>query len=192
MRRTCPLCALREAAVISPTCPVCAGDGYLTMGRAVTAYDAATVSTAIHLALERTARNVDTSRSSDPAPALTRVLAQLTRVGLLADPKAPAPAAAPGPRRSATPAALAHKATGHTPDATDEHMIRAAPYPYRHSDRPGARGLPIFSASGHPSSLARVGDPQPFDVETTDVVAARQRTSYHARSILLYATGAAS
>lgn len=192
MRRTCPLCALREAAVISPTCPVCGGDGYLTMGRAVTAYDAVTVSTAIHLALERAARNIDGDRTTNPGPALARVLAQLTRVGVLADPKVPAPAAAPGPRKSAAPAALARKATGHTPDSTDEHMIRAAAYPYKPGDRPGARGRPIFSAAGHPSSLARVGDPQPFDVETSDVVAARQRTSYHARSILLYATGVAS
>lgn len=187
-QRLCPLCALRAAAVISPTCPVCHGTGTIPLtARSADEYGAETVSTAVHLALEVQARELDRNphhRSIDPAPALTDTLHQLTIAGLIHDPKAPSDP----PRSQPTPTALAATATGRAPDRTDQLMIRAHPYPYRFNDRPGARGLPILSANFHPSSLARQGDPAPFDTTTIQAVTAREKRHRAARYLVQYAT----
>lgn len=196
MRRTCPLCTVRPAAVISPDCPVCDGHGYLTLGsRGLREYDAETVSTAVHLALEQTARVIDRradARGIDPRPALTKTLGQLARGGLITPPKAtaPAPDVQPG-KTTGSPAALVHRATGHRPDHTDQLMIRAYPYRYRFTDRPGNRGLPLLSENFYPGSLPRVGNPQHFDTTTLTQLTDRHKRRYHARSLVLYATGAA-
>lgn len=196
MRRCCPLCTVRAAAVVSPDCSVCAGHGYLILGsRGLREYDAETVSTAVHLALEQTARVVDRradARAVDPRPAIAHTLGQLTRGGLLAPPKAPAPApdVQPG-TTSGSPAALTHRVTGHRPDHTDQLMIRAHPYPYRFTDRPGNRGLPLLSANFFPGSLPRVGNPQHFDTTTLAQLTDRHKRRYHARALVHYATGAA-
>ena len=87
------------------------------------------------------------------------------------------------------PATLVKMATGREPDRTDQLMIRAHPYPYRHTDRPGARGLPLTSANFHPSSLARIGDPFDFEHDTTTDLTTRHKRRYHARALTLHATG---
>lgn len=191
--RVCPLCTLRPAAIIDPACYVCAGHGVLELGHAIREYDGPTVSTALALALEGAARDIDKrtdARNVDPKPHLEKTIAKLVRAGLLTPPKAPAPVTpdATG-KRSGSCSALAHRATGRMPDMTDQLMIRAHPYPYRHTDRPGARGLPLMSANFHPSSLARIGNPFPFDHDTTTELTARQKRRYDARAIVYYLTG---
>lgn len=194
--RACPLCTLRPAAIIDPECLICAGHGTLELGRAsMREYDAATVSTAVHLALETAARSIDKradSRNVDPKPVLEKTLAQLYRAGLLTPPKAPAPTTPESTgKKSGSCSALAHRATGRMPDMTDQLMVRAHPYPYRFTDRPGARGLPLMSANFHPSSLARIGNPFPFDHDTTVELTTRHKRRYDARAIVYYLTGAA-
>lgn len=192
MRRCCPLCTLRSAAVIDPTCSVCDGHGYLELGRATGTYDPVTVSTAIHLVLEQTARALDltTRRGADPKPALDAALARAAKSGLIRPHTAPAPQEdAPAGGSNAPPAAaLAQKVTGATPTPTDQAMIRAASYPYQHGDRPGSRGLPLLSSAFHPSSLARVGDPQDFETTTAKQLTERDRARYHARALAYVTT----
>lgn len=187
MRRCCPLCTLRSAAVVDPACAVCAGHGYLELGRATGTYDPVTVSTAIHLVLEQTARALDltTRRGADPAPALNAALNRAADTGLIRPHPAPAPDEDTGSGGSNAPpaAALAQKVTGATPTDCDQAMIRAAPYPYAHGDRPGSRGLPLLSSAFHPSSLARVGDPQDFETTTTRQLLERDKSRYQARSL---------
>lgn len=195
--RTCPACTLRPAAIIAPDCAVCGGHGVLELGeRATREYDGPTVSAAIALALENVARTIDTrpdARNVDPRPAITKVLTQLQRAGILTPPKAPAPVTseATGTKRT-NAVALVHHATGRNVDHTDQLMIRAHPYPYSFRDRPGARGLPLMSANFHPSSLARILDPFPFENDTMTEVATRQKRRYDARAIVYYVTGAAT
>lgn len=187
IRRVCPMCVVREAGVIAPDCEVCNGHGILELGRAVKQYPDTTVSTAIHLALEEAARTVHdtTIRSRDPRAAIRATLDQLTKAGLLRPPKAPAPPGAPEPPGTLTvpPARLAHSATGRTPTRVDQNMIRAHHFPYSDRDRPGVRGLPLFSNNWHPSSLACVLDPQPF--ETTTPKQARSRTARNFQAAVL-------
>lgn len=186
MRRLCPLCCVREAAVVSPDCYLCHGHGFLELGPAAGVYDPVVVSTAIALAAEAQARDLDrtTTRSQDPGPVLDRLLDLMARNGLIRRPKAPAPApeTAAGSTRI-PPARLAQQATGAAPNITDQHMIRAACFTYTFRDRPGARGLPLLSRNWHPSSLARIGDPMPFELTTEEQCMERQRTTYHARAI---------
>lgn len=59
-------------------------------------------------------------------------------------------------------------------------MIRAHHYPYTPTDRPGARGLPLFSNNWHPSSLACVLDPQPFETTTPAQALARAKRDHSA------------
>lgn len=185
MKRVCPLCVVREAGVVAADCPICSGHGTVELGsRAVAHFTPETVSTAIHLALEAQARALHDTRvrSQDPRPQLANTLAQLAKSGIVLLPKAPAPATTgatgthPGP-----PAHLVHRSTGHTPTKVDQAMIRAHPFRYAPADRPGVRGLPLFSKNWHPSSLACVLDPVPFDVTTTQQTLERQKRRYDAR-----------
>lgn len=194
MMRLCPLCTVRPAAVVDPSCIVCAGHGVLTLGPAsLREYTPQTISTAAHLALEVDARKVDRrpdARSHDPAPAIARTLDLLERAGLLQLPKAPAPAPheAPG-THTGPPAALVHRALGTRPDITDQRMIRAHPYIPHHTDRD--HGTPLLSENFYPSSLARVGNPVPFDSDTLSILSERQKRVYDARAIVFYLTGVA-
>ena len=62
-------------------------------------------------------------------------------------------------------------------------MIRAHHFPYALADRPGARGKPLFSNNWHPSSLACVLDPQPFET-TTPAQALDRAARNHAAAVL--------
>lgn len=193
MIRLCPLCTLRPAAVVDPACLVCGGHGTLHMGTALREYTPETIATGIHLALEGESRKLDRrpdARSVDPAPAIAKVLTQLTRAGLLTPPKAPPPAPTPAPGKlTGPPASLVHRAIGYRPDETDQRMIRAHPYIPAPTER--WHGPPLLSRGFHPSSLARVGDPVPFDQDTLTLLRERQERRYHARAIIFYLTGAA-
>lgn len=197
--RVCPLCALRPAAIISPHCLVCAGHGIIELGhKAVTEYDPETVSTAAHLAYEQAARTLDKrpdARGIDPRPTIAKTTDQLVRAGIIKPPKAPAPATdepTGTPTNMTPPATLVRMATGKEPDMTDQLMIRAHVYPYRPADRPGARGLHLTSWNFHPSSLARIGDPFPFEHDTTTELNTRRKRRYDARAIIFYVTGVAA
>lgn len=185
MKRVCPMCVVREAGVVSEKCPLCNGHGVIELGdRAVAFFTPETVSTAIHLAVESQARALaeTTTRSQDPVPAILRTLAQLEKAGIIRAPKPRAPASSgatgkhPGP-----PATIVHRATGHTPTRVDQLMIRAHAYPYAPGARPGARGRPMFSNNWHPSSLACLLDPQPFDTTTQTQTLTRQKRAFDAR-----------
>ena len=190
--RVCPLCTLRTAGLVAQDCPICAGAGTLTLGHAaVTEYGPETISTAVHLALERRARELDRhphARSTDPRPALTETLGRLTAFGIITDPKAPG-AGNPTPRTRPDPYAVA-SLVGTTPDTVDHNMIRAHTYPYRWNDRPGSRRLPLTSHNFHPSSLARLGDPQPFETTTGRLELERTKHSATAGTLLMFIDGA--
>lgn len=188
MKRVCPLCTVREAGVVAPDCTVCDGYGTLELGtRAINYFTPQTVSTAIHLALECQARAVHNTqvRSTDPGPMIRNTLAQLAKAGMVHLPKRKAPA---GPGATGThpgpPAVVAHRSTGVAPTPTDEKMIRARPYPYAPDDRPGVRGLPLFSNNWYPASLACVLDPQPFDTTTSAQVTDRKKRDHQARVLV--------
>ena len=185
MRRTCPVCTLREAGVVSDDCPVCNGHGVVELGdRALKFFTPGAVSTSVHLALEVQARILHdtTTRAQDPRPALNKTLAQLAKAGIIHPPKPPAPAK-PGAtgRHPGPPAEIVRRATGAAPTRGDELMIRAHPYVYQPGDRPGVRGTPLFSSNGHPSSLACVLDPVPFETTTQEQALARTKRMHDAR-----------
>ena len=187
-RRVCPLCVVREAGIVSPECVVCDGHGTLELGpRALEFFTPEVVSTAIHLALECQARAVHTAqvRSSDPGPAIRQTLSQLSAAGMLTLPKSRAPAG-PGATGShpGPPEAVVQRATGAIPTDTDHRMIRARPYPYTPQDRPGVRGLPLFSNNWHPASLPCVFDPQPFATTTTEQAMDRAKRNHQAHVLV--------
>lgn len=183
-RRVCPLCTVRTAGVVDPDCTVCGGHGYLVLGaRGAAHFDPHVLSTAVHLALEASARHLEetTTRAQDPRPAIRDTLAKLAKAGII-DPKPPAPPATGPTGRHPGPAAMiAAKSTGCTPTRTDQLMIRAHPYPYADHDRPGARGTPVFSHGWHPSSLACVLDPFDFDTTVLHQAMERRARTFRAR-----------
>lgn len=185
MRRVCPLCTVREAGVIDPGCLICGGHGYVELGqRAVGYFDPHIVSTAVHLALETRARELHetTQRAQDPAPAIRATIDRMVKAGMIR-PKRSAPPTPTG-RTGTHPGPAAHivlRTIGTEPTRTDQLMIRARPYPYEMTDRPGARGHPLFSNNWHPSSLACVLDPVPFDTTTLTQTLTRRKRVHHAR-----------
>lgn len=183
-RRVCPLCTVREAGVIDPDCLICTGHGYVELGeRALGYFDPSIVSTAVHLALETCAREIHetTQRAQDPGPAIRATLDRMVKAGIVR-PKRSAPKPAGPTGKHPGPAAhIVLRTIGTEPTHTDQLMIRAHPYPYDMTDRPGARGHPLFSNNWHPSSLACVLDPVPFDTTTLTQTLTRRKRGHHAR-----------
>ncbi|MFT4471391.1 hypothetical protein ACMX2H_15925 [Arthrobacter sulfonylureivorans] len=175
MRRLCPACTTRSEHLVSDTCPVCSGAGYLTLGAAaLSLYDPEVVAAAARLALEMAARGSDKtlSLSDDRTGTIRATMADLLDAGIVAKPNRPqTPAPRPVtrlPRKrnqlgqyaiERSPEELAAEATGQMPLPLDDVLSSAGCYQYREADRPNARGLPLLSANGHPSHLARVADP---------------------------------
>jgi len=99
VRRTCPVCVLREAGIVAEDCVVCGGHGTVELGeRALAYFTPEAVSTAVHLALESQARALhdSTTRQDDPRPAVEATMGRLAKAGIVVvRPKAPAPD--PGP-----------------------------------------------------------------------------------------------
>ncbi len=186
MKRVCPACARRTAELIDPECVVCQGDGFLTLHpAALSIYEPAVVSEAVAVALEGMARLVEstTTLSDDRRRALGDRARQLTRARIIQEPGTPGtPRATPGdapappvnaPRRkrrhtiaagqlsfSESPALLVEALTGQAPTVYDGPVLNAPAHEYDATDRPLMRGLPLLSAAGHPSHLARIEDPQ--------------------------------
>lgn len=156
--RLCPACVHRRARLVDPECVVCDGAGVLHLGKAEAMSGPTETSYAVAIVLEATARDVETRHAGDPAGirrhtprAIRTAIATMRGRGLLAgtphhvatgDGTALAQATAPVPIRP-----------------MDWTLIDAPAYAYGYGDRPLARGMPVLSADGHPSHLARITDP---------------------------------
>lgn len=191
MRRICPVCVHRQDGLIDAACLICEGRGYLILGPgALSLYPPGAVAEAVVLALEAVARKTDLTRnlSQNRAEPVLNALATLYDAGILtpADTPAPPRPASRRPRRrdltgqfiaETEPSALAQQYIQEPLMPLDEHLTHAPCYTYGEHDRPNARGLPVLSAGGHPSHLARLADPAEPGADTR--AAYRRRTSQH-------------
>lgn len=202
-RIVCPACARRTAEIITQDCAVCAGEGVLHLHpAAVELYTVEVVAEAVRIALEAQARVIDdgTLLSAPQADLLADKVADLVTGRLIYFPEPAITAATPvlapvvsirRSRRKLAPApdqplltewlTPVELAAEHGATPLDAALIAAAPIEYGMEDRPLMRGLPVVSANGHPSSLARITDPVDQLQSTRSVVAstktrARQAT----------------
>lgn len=155
MLRLCPACMAREARLVATDCPICLGGGTVLLGpSAVKEFGPAVVALSIGAALESVARAVDTPGvpNGSQRAALADTMTLLAAAGITG------PGEAPNATRK-TPDSLAAAAIGRPVDPLDVALPEAAAYRYGPGERPGARGLPVLSADGHPSHLARICDP---------------------------------
>lgn len=178
--RLCPACLTREARLVAADCPVCDGEGVLNLGaQAVKEFGAAVTSLAISAALESVARAVDAPGvpNGDQRAAVADTMNLLSRSGISGP--GPAPRAS-----SSTPGSLAAAAIGRRVEPLDVQLPEAPAYRYGPGEQPGKRGLPILSADGHPSHLARVCDPaDPLDTPTHEHAAQIRKTEHQARAL---------
>lgn len=204
MRRVCPACARRTAELVAPDCSVCAGSGVVVLHpAALSVYDPEVVSEAVGLALESCARMIDgqLTLSDDRRGQLGAKVSELVAAQIIAT-AGPAPIVGPilstpvsgGNVHPIDPARSRRKRRqvegqvmfGQTPEMVAETCpsVRVAPYDmavlkaprhvYGSAERPLMRGLPVLSAAGHPSHLARIEEPQdPYGSTGKD---AQQRT----------------
>lgn len=172
-RMVCPGCRHSPHGVITPACPVCEGTGTVALGpAALTIHEPAAVAAAIAYAVEAAARVIDdgTTLSDDRAGLLREQVALLREAGIIGHHAPAVPSRPDNVRRirrdipgqqtlAQTPALTIAKA--YQPDTTelDAVLFDATPYQYTEGDRPLARGLPVLSATGHPSSTARITHP---------------------------------
>lgn len=134
----------------------------------------------ILLALEGKARaaDLDGSLSDNRLQSIYDTLDQLRATGILDD-TAPMPAALLQPRRDSTDPAplLAAAVVQDTITGLDRVLASANRYEPGPGERPRQAGLPVLSASGHPSSLARLTDPaNPLGNTAAQRGARRRRT----------------
>lgn len=187
-RRVCPACARRSSELVEPSCPVCRGAGIITLHpAAVEVYGAEAASEAVLVALEASARMLDTPGLSHAEK--TRELAErvLTlAAGRLID----CPPELPYRRGTAqhlptepTPEDIAAFHGDDLPEDFDHVVANGIRYEYDTTDRPLSRGKPVLSASGHPSSLARLIDPADEYRDTGDVIRERRQRTFQAISI---------
>ncbi|WP_141658821.1 hypothetical protein [Carbonactinospora thermoautotrophica] len=170
MRRCCPACVRRYAALVAPDCPVCKGVGVLGLGAAALHhYEPAVVARAVEFYLEAKAREAaeQLPLGAPRREALAAATDELRYAGVIADPlvsgdparhRADAPE---GTARRVTDAEAARLAylTGATPSPVDQANLDRPPILYGPDDRPLARSLPVVSAAGSPTFLARAADP---------------------------------
>lgn len=195
-KRACPACAARYAQLIDPDCPVCRGAGTLVLGAAaLSMYPPEVVSMAVSLALEAVARVTDQrlTLSEDRTGPVREAVAQLVAGGALARPEPPAPRPTTVlPRRrddqgrytfETDPAALAEEYVDQPVLPFDLAVTTAGRYNYLEEDRPNARGLPLLSANGDPSHLARICDPEEPGAATWSKVRQQRRDLSHAEAL---------
>lgn len=202
MKRVCPACTRRTAELVDPECVVCLGDGFLTLHpAALSIYEPAVLAEAVALSLEGMARMVEqtTTLSDDRRAALAAkarelVLARIiTQPGLAPQParKPLAPTAKRGRKRrhqiaagqlsfAESPTVIVEAVTGKAPTVYDSPVLNAPAHTYAATDRPLMRGLPLLSAAGHPSHLARIEDPQDSYASTSQEAAERTRRTRQA------------
>ena len=198
VKSVCPACAVRTARLIDDQCPVCHGQGTITLHpAALSVYDPPTVSYAVTIACEAAARAIDTSMSlsDDQAAALAGRITELEQAGIIrtTTPATVAPNNVRQIRRQCTgqtrlseaadPTTVAGQYSPDPPALFDLTVATAAAHVYAETDRPMMRGLPVTSANGHPSSLARTTDPVDQLAGTPETV--RQRTKQHRQAVTL-------
>lgn len=170
----------REARLVAKDCPICQGRGTISLGHtAAVEFGPAVVALAVGAALESVARAVDTPGvpNSDQRAALADTMRLLETTGLTG------PGSAPKATRR-TPDSLAAAAIGRPVEALDVALPEAAAYRYGPGERPGARGLPVLSADGHPSHLARICDPaDPLGAATYTKAANIRKREHTSRAI---------
>lgn len=174
--RLCPACVHRRARLVDPACPVCQGAGVLQLGHAEHITTAPETAHAVAITLEAVARRVEhdyphpgPDRDAAAHDVLAAAVAELRRVGVLASSTPPAAPAA------GTAMDMAQAATLVPVRPIDWQLADAAAYAYAPTDRPLARGMPVLSADGHPSHLARLCDPADPETPTSADVDARDR-----------------
>jgi hypothetical protein len=185
------------------------GDGVLTIHpAALSLYEPAVIAEAVAMALEGMARIIEsTTTLSDDRRAIlaekardlvqARIISQPGRVAPVAPAPAPVPAPAPRARRSRrhevdpaqlsfadSPHIIAESITGTRPAPYDAAVIKAPSHQYGITDRPMMRGLPLLSAAGHPSHLARIEDPQDSHASTSQDVTDRARRKRQATIVV--------
>lgn len=194
MRKICPACITRLNHVVHPECIVCNGNGYMALGEgAISLYRPEVVSKAVELCLEAVARVSDLTGtlSDNRARGVTSAIEKLQEVGLVAREESPYINTAwwvKKKRKSQQPRTddgkfaplvdageLAEQIIQDPLVPLDMVLPAAKPYEYSREERPNARGLPILSANGYPSHLARVADPQEAGRSTAEWVQARHQ-----------------
>lgn len=205
-RIVCPACARRTDEIVELDCAVCAGAGILRLHpAAVEMYTIRVVAQAVRVALEAAARVIDdgTLLSAPQADLLADKVADLVTGRLIYFPEEtvsavdrPEPVLAPvipirrARRGKLTPAPDQPKLTEwltpvelaaeHGATALDAALVHAEPISYTSEDRPLMRGLPVVSAAGHPSSLARICDPVDQLLSTRTTVTSNQTVARQA------------
>jgi hypothetical protein len=200
MRRICPVCANRQDGLIDAECLICQGRGFLILGSgALALYPPGAVAEAIVLALEAVARKTDLTRnlSQNRRGPILEVLGTLYDAGILAPSETPAPPrpVSKRPRKrdltgqfvsEQTPTDLAQTYVQEPLVPLDSALTHAPCHTYREDDRPNARGLPVLSAGGHPSHLARLVDPaEPGASTRADHM--RRQAQHRAATVLVQA-----
>lgn len=170
----CPACTRTRYRLIVRECPICAGKGLLRLGTpALALYPPETVAAAATMALEVIARRIadNTDLSADRKRILNAELSKLHSAGILHLDSPPPSSTQPLPK-SLKASELAELAAGEQLTLFDIRVCSpdVEPYEYKVADRPRARGLPVLSASGHPSAVAMICDPaDPLGDTATDV-----------------------
>lgn len=163
--RCCPACSKRHSQLISSNCPVCKGFGTVTLGAAaLSLHEPATVATAVEIAIEAVARQIDTNLtlSDDRHAPLREAMVMLTDAGIVDHAGTRKTSHRTRHLRLVVDDSIAVDAAAtYVPTVThrDAVLALAPAYDYSPEERPNARGLPIMSAAGHPSHTARIADP---------------------------------
>lgn len=188
--RCCPACSKRHAQLISSKCPVCDGYGTVTLGTAaLSLHEPATVAVAVEIAVEAAARHIDTTLtlSDDQLTPIAAAMTLLTDAGIIDH---------PGTRKTSHRARhlvavpdldeALQVAAEYVPTVTprDAALTLAPAYEYAGHERPNARGLPVLSANGHPSSTARIADPMTPGNDTAETARQRGAQRRHATVLL--------
>jgi hypothetical protein len=193
-RRTCPACSRRYAGLIDPDCVVCWGVGVVGLGpAALHRCEPAVVARAIELHLEAASRAAaeDLPLGDARREALAAAVDELRVAGVIADPLAHG---APANSRPDAPEGAARRVTdseasrlaylvGARPRPCDPANLDAEAIEYGLDDRPLARSLPVVSAGGAPSFLAKAADPADPLGDTRRQVYARNATDRRATVI---------
>jgi hypothetical protein len=183
-KRVCPACARRTSELVEPSCPVCRGAGVITLHpAAVEVYGPEAASEAVLVALEASARMLDTPgmKHADKTKELAKRVLTLA-AGRLIDcpPELPFRRGATILPEDPTPEDIAAYHGDDLPEDFDHVVALGIRYEYESTDRPLSRGKPVLSASGHPSSLARLVDPVDEYRDTGDIVRERRLRSFQA------------